>query len=208
MSLFFKKGEHPMKLLLTLLLTLATTQGYCMQEPTVIIETSMGNIKVELYPEKAPITVKNFLQYVDDGYYNGTIFHRVINGFMIQGGGMTEDMKEKTPRAPIKNEANNGLKNDRGTIAMARTGVVDSATGQFFINVVDNNFLNFKSESVQGYGYCVFGKVTEGLDVVDKIKAVKTQNSGHHSDVPATAVKILSVKRVKQTADAPSAPAN
>ena len=204
-----------MKFLLTLLsiVTFATTQGYCMQErvqervqgPTVLITTSMGDIKVELYPEKAPITVKNFLQYVDDGYYNGTIFHRVINGFMIQGGGMTEDMKEKKPHAPIKNEANNGLKNDRGTLAMARTNVVDSATAQFFINVADNKFLDFKSETPQGYGYAVFGKVVEGMDVVDKIKAVKTGRAGHHQDVPAQPVTILSVKRVTQADGAPAA---
>lgn len=168
-----------------------------MTAPQVMISTSMGDIKLELYPEKAPKTVENFLAYVDEGFYSGTIFHRVINGFMIQGGGMTADMNQKPTHAPIKNEANNGLKNLRGTIAMARTGVVDSATGQFFINVVDNGFLDFRSETPQGYGYCVFGKVIEGIDVVDKIKAVKTGKTGMYQDVPETAVTILSAKRMQ-----------
>jgi cyclophilin family peptidyl-prolyl cis-trans isomerase len=159
--------------------------------PMVIIKTSMGDVKVELYPDKAPITVKNFLSYVDDKFYDGTIFHRIINGFMIQGGGFTPDMNQKATKAQIKNEAQNGLKNDRGTLAMARTMVIDSATAQFFINVVDNDFLNFKSADVRGFGYCVFGKVVEGMDVVDKIKAVPTGAQ----DVPNDVVKILEVRR-------------
>jgi len=167
------------------------------ENPVVLMKTSMGNIKIELYPDKAPITVENFLSYVDKGFYDGTIFHRVINGFMIQGGGFTPDMQQKKTDHPIKNEASNGLKNRRGTIAMARTNVVDSATCQFFINVVDNPFLDFKNETPQGYGYCVFGKVIDGMDVVDKIKTVKTTTKGFHKDVPAEPVVIKSVKRLK-----------
>lgn len=158
----------------------------------VQFETSMGTIKVELYPEKAPITVKNFLTYVKEGHYDGLIFHRVIKDFMIQGGGFTKDMHERRPdHPPIKNEAGNGLRNDRGTIAMARTGVVDSATAQFFINTVNNDFLNHRSETPQGYGYAVFGKVTEGMDVVDKIRAVPTGSVGGFQDVPGSPVTIL-----------------
>ena len=158
------------------------------KNPMVLISTSMGDIKVELYPEKAPETVKNFLGYVNDKFYDGTIFHRVIANFMIQGGGMDKDMKQKTTKAPIKNEAGNGLKNDTGTIAMARTGVVDSATAQFFINVKDNGFLNHRDESPAGFGYTVFGKVVDGMDVVHKIEHVVTK-----SDVPNEPVIIKSV---------------
>lgn len=161
----------------------------------VIIETSLGNIEVELNAEKAPISVANFLKYVDKKHYDGTIFHRVIKTFMIQGGGYKEDMSEKDSEAPIKNEAQNGLKNDRGTLAMARTGVVDSATAQFFINVVDNSFLNFKSPDPRGFGYAVFGKVVSGMDVVDKIKDVSTGFKGGMDDVPSTPVIMKSVKR-------------
>ena len=157
----------------------------------VVITTSLGTIKAELYPDKAPLTVSNFLAYVDEGFYNGTIFHRVIPNFMVQGGGFTPDMRQKATQAQIKNEAANGLKNDRGTLAMARTQVVDSATCQFFINHKNNDFLNYQSATPQGYGYCVFGKVTEGLDVVDKIAAVKTGMN----DVPQTTVTILSITR-------------
>src|SRR5512143_627461 len=137
--------------------------------PKVLLKTSKGDITLELNAAKAPITVKNFLAYVNDKFYDGTIFHRVIPAFMVQGGGFDKDMKQKATKAPIKNEAGNGLKNDVGTIAMARTGVVDSATAQFFINVKANDFLDHRDDSQQGYGYAVFGKVIEGMDVVDKI---------------------------------------
>ena len=150
----------------------------------VKLTTNHGDIVIELDAEKAPETVKNFLAYVEAGHYDNTIFHRVINGFMIQGGGMEPGMKQKGTNAPIKNEANNGLKNEAGTIAMARTQDPHSATAQFFINVADNDFLNFKAENVQGWGYCVFGRVSEGMDVVNKIKGVKTGTSGFHQDVP------------------------
>jgi len=142
--------------------------------PKVALETSMGNIVIELYPDKAPKTVDNFLKYVKDGHYNNTVFHRVIAGFMVQGGGMGTDMKQKSTRPPIPNEADNGLTNDRGTVAMARTSDPNSASAQFFVNVVDNAFLNFKSKTPQGWGYTVFGKVVEGMDVADAIAKVKT----------------------------------
>ena len=158
---------------------------------TVVMETSMGTIEMELNADKAPISVENFLKYVDKKHYDGTIFHRIIPTFMIQGGGMTEKMDQKKTDAPIKNEAANGLKNDRGTVAMARTSVIDSATSQFFINVVDNDFLNYKNESPGGFGYAVFGKVTSGMDVVDKIRNVETG----FQDVPKTAVVIKSIRR-------------
>jgi peptidyl-prolyl cis-trans isomerase B (cyclophilin B) len=150
----------------------------------VKLTTNHGDNVIELDAEKAPETVKNFLAYVEAGHYDNTIFHRVINGFMIQGGGMEPGMQQKGTNAPIKNEANNGLKNEAGTIAMARTQDPHSATAQFFINVADNDFLNFKAENVQGWGYCVFGRVSEGMDVVNKIKGVKTGTSGFHQDVP------------------------
>ena len=156
----------------------------------VKLTTNHGDIVIELDAEKAPETVKNFLAYVEAGHYDNTIFHRVINGFMIQGGGMEPGMKQKGTNAPIKNEANNGLKNEAGTIAMARTQDPHSATAQFFINVADNDFLNFKAENVQGWGYCVFGRVSEGMDVVNKIKGVKTGTSGFHQDVPKEDVVI------------------
>ena len=158
--------------------------------PKVKIETSMGDIVVELNPAKAPKTVSNFLYYVKSGFYNNTIFHRVINGFMIQGGGFTPDMNQKTTRASIKNEADNGLKNDVYTIAMARTPDPHSASAQFFINVKDNDFLNFRSPTAQGWGYAVFGKVVEGSDVVDAIAKVKTGNFGPFGDVPLEPVLI------------------
>ena len=150
-------------------------------------------MKAELYPEIAPNTVNNFISLVKKGYYDGLIFHRVINGFMIQGGGFEPGMKQKATKSPIQNEANNGLKNTRGTLAMARTQAPHSATAQFFINVVDNDFLNFSGESLQGWGYCVFAEVVEGMDVVDKIKAVATGRSGMHQDVPKDDVIIKSV---------------
>ena len=157
------------------------------------METSMGTITLELNEEKAPETVKNFVRYAKEGHYDGTVFHRVIDGFMIQGGGFTKDMNQKETHEPIRNEAMNGLKNLRGTIAMARTMVVDSATSQFFINLVDNGFLDFQSPTPQGFGYAVFGKVTDGMEVVDKIAKVRTGSHGSHQNVPDPAVVIKKV---------------
>jgi peptidyl-prolyl cis-trans isomerase B (cyclophilin B) len=154
------------------------------------LTTNLGAITLELDAEKAPKTVANFLDYVQAGHYDGTIFHRVIDGFMIQGGGFTPGMKQKPTKAPIENEAANGLKNVRGTIAMARTSDPHSATAQFFINVADNDFLDFRAPSGNGWGYCVFGRVVEGMDVVDKIKGVKTGSKGFHQDVPVEDVII------------------
>ena len=161
-----------------------------------VMETSLGTITLELNEDKAPETVRNFAEYVTSGHYDGTIFHRVIDGFMIQGGGFTKSMDQKETRAPIRNAAMNGLKNDRGTIAMARTMIVDSATSQFFINLVDNDFLNFTSPTPQGFGYAVFGKVTDGMDVVDQIAKVKTGFSGPHQNVPEEPVVIKKVALV------------
>ena len=160
------------------------------QNPRVLLETSKGNITVELFKEKAPISVKNFLSYVTDGYYDGLIFHRVIANFMIQGGGMDENMQPKKTKFAIKNEAANKLSNKRGTLAMARTAVVDSATSQFFINVVDNPFLDNKGKRPEEFGYAVFGQVVEGMEVVDAIKGVKTGHKAGHSDVPVEPVFI------------------
>ena len=160
----------------------------------VTLHTNFGDIVLNLNAEKAPATVENFLQYCREGFYDNTLFHRVIDGFMIQGGGMTSGLKEKTTRKPIKNEANNGLSNKVGSIAMARTMEPHSASSQFFINVNDNNFLDFQSESMNGWGYCVFGEVVEGMDVVNQIKAVATGNWGRiHQDVPVEEVMIKSV---------------
>ncbi len=163
--------------------------------PVVIMSTSMGEIKIELYPDKSPETVKNFLSYVNDKFYDNTIFHRVIPGFMIQGGGFTPDMKQKPIKAPIKNEADNSLKNNTGTIAMARTSMVDSATSQFFINLVDNDFLN---HSARDFGYAVFGRVVEGMDVVRKIGGVRTGNRGQFQDVPIEPVVVTSARVVER----------
>jgi peptidyl-prolyl cis-trans isomerase B (cyclophilin B) len=156
----------------------------------VRLHTTAGVIGLELDHDKAPATVENFLQYVRSGFYNNTVFHRVIDGFMIQGGGFEPGMKQKSTEAPVKNEADNGLKNDRYTVAMARTSNPDSATAQFFINVADNGFLNHTAPTSQGWGYCVFGRVTEGTDVVDKIRKVRTGNRGMHQDVPTEDVII------------------
>lgn len=156
----------------------------------VKLSTTFGDITLELNAEKAPITVANFLQYVENGFYDGLIFHRVIENFMIQGGGMDATMKQKPTEAAIKNEADNGLSNDKYTIAMARTSIPDSASSQFFINVNDNDFLNHTSPTSSGWGYCVFGKVVEGMDVVDQIEAVKTGSVAGHQDVPVEAVII------------------
>lgn len=156
----------------------------------VKLTTNFGDITLELYADKAPVTVANFLSYVEKGFYDGVIFHRVINDFMIQGGGFDANMKQKATDAPIKNEADNGLSNDKYTIAMARTMVPDSASAQFFINVKNNDFLNFTSPTTQGWGYCVFGKVVEGTEVVDKIKGVATSSRAGHQDVPVEPVVI------------------
>ena len=166
-----------------------------MANSSVIMETSMGTIEIELFDDKAPISVKNFLKYVENKFYDNLIFHRIIPNFMIQGGGFDKDMKQKATLEQIKNEANNGLQNKRGTLAMARTNVVDSATAQFFINVVDNAFLNYKNSTPQGYGYAVFGQVVKGMDIVDKIKAVPTKTAGMYENVPVTPVVILSVRK-------------
>ncbi|MBI3986920.1 MAG: peptidyl-prolyl cis-trans isomerase [Lentisphaerae bacterium] len=163
----------------------------------VLMKTSMGDIKLELFDDKAPETVKNFLSYVDDKFFTGTIFHRVIANFMIQGGGFTKDMQQKPTRPPIVNEAGNGEKNARGAVAMARTSDINSATAQFFIKTVDNAVLDHSDKSDQGFGYCVFGRVVEGMDVVDKIRAVRTLRVGPMADVPAEPVEIKDMIRVK-----------
>lgn len=163
--------------------------------PVVLFETSSGDILIELFADTAPKTVANFLAYVDDGFYTNTIFHRVIAGFMIQGGGLGARMNEKSTRAPIGNEADNGLKNNRGTLAMARTGDPHSATAQFFINLADNDFLNHNAPTPSGWGYCVFGKVTEGMDIVDKIAKIKTKSDGMYDDIPVDMVLITGASR-------------
>ena len=167
------------------------------QNPQVLLETSMGNITIELFKEKAPITVRNFLGYVKDGFYDGLIFHRVIKDFMVQGGGVSENLEQKKPKFAIKNEATNGLSNKRGTVAMARTAVVDSATSQFFINTVDNAFLDYKGKRAEDFGYAVFGQVVEGMEVVDAIKGVKTGSKAGHGDVPVEPVLINSIKSIE-----------
>lgn len=167
------------------------------QNPQVILETSMGNVTVELFREQAPITVRNFLSYVKDGFYDGLIFHRVIKEFMIQGGGLNEELEQKKPKFAIKNEATNGLSNKRGTLAMARTALVDSATSQFFINVVDNPFLDHQGKQQDRFGYCVFGQVLEGMEVVDEIRSVKTGKLKGHTDVPVEPVFIRSARLVE-----------
>ena len=185
-----------MKRLLVVLIFLAVSTGlFAAGNPVVLMKTSMGDVEIELFQDKAPLTVANFLQYADRGFYNGTIFHRVISNFMIQGGGFTPGMKEKTTLAPVRNEANNGLLNKAGTVAMARTADVHSATAQFFINVVNNSFLDYKSSTSDGYGYCVFGRVIKGMDVVGKIRSVQTQTVGYSDDVPVNDVIIKSIKR-------------
>lgn len=165
------------------------------RNPVVIIRTSRGDLRVELYPDRAPRSVANFLRYVDDKHYDGTIFHRVIAGFMIQGGRFTADFTQKPTREPILNEATNGLKNTRGTLAMARTSDINSATAQFFINVVDNAFLDHTTPTPQGFGYCVFGKVVEGMDVVDRIRSVPTGRRGYFENVPKEDIEIREIVR-------------
>ena len=203
-GLLMKQTLLPLAVVLAAILSLImyphikgeTTMNEASGNPTVLIETTMGNILVELDAQNAPVSSENFLAYVDDGYYVGTTFHRVIPNFMIQGGGITEDMRDKaSSRAPIQNEAQNGLRNDRGTLAMARTSDPHSATSQFFINHADNDFLNFTSESTQGWGYAVFGRVVEGMDVVDSIAKVATGNKGGHQNVPIETITITGVSR-------------
>ncbi len=182
-------------LILVLMTGISMGQENQVSSPQVVMETSKGEIVLALYPEKAPLTVKNFLNYVDAGFYNGTIFHRVIPGFMLQGGGFSPDMQKKPTTAPVKNEADNGLKNDRGTIAMARTQDPHSASSQFFINTVDNAFLNYKGQTTAGWGYAVFGKVIKGMEVVDAISRVETGTQGRFRDVPKTPVMIIKVRQ-------------
>ena len=186
-----------MKYSFLFILSLFIMTSSVLAAPSVIVETSKGKFTVELNAEKAPITVKNFLDYVDAKFYDGLIFHRVIPGFMVQGGGMDAALKQKATKPSIKIESSNGLKNERGTVAMARTNDPNSASSQFFVNLVNNSFLDFKDPSPQGVGYTVFGKVTSGLEVVDEIAKVKTGNSGMYSDVPTEAITILSVKKVE-----------
>lgn len=183
--------------LIVFILLFTITSNIQAETTMVKMDTNQGTIMLELDADNAPNTVANFLTYAKEGFFDGTIFHRVISNFMIQGGGFTEDMNQKTVRDPIKNEANNGLKNDNGTIAMARTGDPHSATAQFFINVKDNDFLNFSSETPQGWGYAVFGKVTEGMDIVEKIKAAETTTKGPYQDVPVEAIIIEKVTVVE-----------
>lgn len=190
-----------MKQILSAVLILAMMAGTTLGQesgapnPQVLMETSKGEIVLELFSDKAPLTVKNFLNYVDAGFYSGTIFHRVIPGFMIQGGGFARDMQKKPTVTSVKNEAHNGLKNDRGTIAMARTQDPHSASSQFFVNTVDNAFLNYKSQTTGGWGYAVFGKVIRGMEVVDAISTVETGNRGRFRDVPKTPVEIIQMRR-------------
>jgi peptidyl-prolyl cis-trans isomerase B (cyclophilin B) len=179
-------------------MTLGSEAGAVAKTDRVKLTTTMGDIILELYPDKAPATVENFLQYVKDGYYNGTVFHRVIDGFMIQGGGMDANLKPKPARPSIKNEADNGLKNEPYTVAMARTNDPNSATSQFFINVADNQFLNHKAKTATEWGYAVFGRVVQGKEVVDKIKAVPTGRHGMYENVPTTPVAITKATIISQ----------
>ncbi|HBF39515.1 MAG TPA: hypothetical protein DDW50_19625 [Firmicutes bacterium] len=175
-----------------------STQTQVTQNPQVILETSLGDIRLELFLKEAPATVENFLRYTDEKFYDGTLFHRVIPNFMIQTGGFTTGMKHKENYPPIINEAGNGLANSRGTVAMARTQVVDSATSEFFINLVDNSYLNHQNDTVTGFGYCVFGKVIEGIEIVDKIAAEPTDSFEYFQDVPVRDIKIISVRKVTE----------
>jgi peptidyl-prolyl cis-trans isomerase A (cyclophilin A)/peptidyl-prolyl cis-trans isomerase B (cyclophilin B) len=184
-------------ILLLLPLLAAFTATAQTANPSIVVKTSMGSFTIELFADKAPVTVKNVLQYVDEGFYAGTLFHRVIDGFMIQGGGLDREMKRKETRAGIVNEAGNKLKNKVGTVAMARTGDPNSATSQFFVNVNDNAALDYRDSSREGIGYCVFGQVVQGMDVVEKIKAVPTGVKNGMRDVPLTPVVIESITRVK-----------
>jgi cyclophilin family peptidyl-prolyl cis-trans isomerase len=175
-------------------LTASAARLEAADNPVVVVETSMGNITFEVYPDRAPKSVENFLAYVKDGFYEGTIFHRVIKGFMIQGGGLTADLQRKETRPPVQNEASNGLKNQRGFVSMARTAEIHSATAQFFINTANNTALDHKGMGARDFGYCVFGKVTEGMDVVDKIENVDTGTKSGYKDVPVQPVVIKSIR--------------
>jgi cyclophilin family peptidyl-prolyl cis-trans isomerase len=184
-------------LAITLFTTIVFSANIFAANPKILIKTNMGEIEAELYQDKAPLSVANFLDYVKKGQYKETIFHRVINNFMIQGGGFDKNLKEKSTGTPIKNEAGNGLKNEVGTLAMARTNEVNSATAQFYINIADNGFLDHRDNSTSGFGYAVFGKVTSGMPIVNKIKAVKTGSRGPLEDVPLDAVVILDIIKKK-----------
>lgn len=186
-----------MKYILITLFTLLSLNSFAKKNTMVVMETSMGNIEIKLFDESAPITVKNFLTYVDEKFYDGTIFHRVIDNFMVQGGGFDINLKKKDTHAGIKNEATNRISNSTGTLAMARTNVVNSATAQFFINVNDNNFLNHRGTADSEYGYAVFGSVVKGMSVVNKIKKVSTTRKGHMGDVPMENIIIKKVYRKK-----------
>jgi len=183
------------KFILSMVLACTAFSALAQDNPVVVMETNKGTIRIELWQDRAPISAENFLRYTDNEYYDGLIFHRVIDGFMIQGGGFDPEMVQKSTYDPIKNEANNGAANNRGTLAMARTNVVDSATSQFFINLVDNDFLNHTSETPRGWGYAVFGEVIEGMDVVDEIASVSTGNVRGYGDVPDEPIVINSVRR-------------
>jgi peptidyl-prolyl cis-trans isomerase B (cyclophilin B) len=197
-DVWWMKGLLTAVLSCAVAITLGSGAQAAAKTDRVKLTTTMGDIVLELYPDKAPATVENFLQYVKDGFYNGTVFHRVINGFMIQGGGLDGSLNKKTTRAPIKNEADNGLKNEPYTIAMARTGDPHSATSQFFINVGDNSRLNYRAKTVAEWGYTVFGRVVQGKEVVDKIKAVPTGTQGMYENVPTTPVTITKATIVSQ----------
>jgi peptidyl-prolyl cis-trans isomerase B (cyclophilin B) len=185
-----------MKKILTVIIMLRLTAPALHAANTmVVMKTSAGDVTIELFDDRAPATVGNFLRYVDEGFYDGTIFHRVIDNFMVQGGGMESGLRQKRTHAPIRNEAANRVPNARGTLAMARTMDPHSATAQFFINVVDNPFLNFREESVRGYGYCVFGRVVAGMETIDRIKTVRTATVGPYGDVPVKDVVIISIRR-------------
>ncbi len=183
------------RILAFIILFLLAAPGLHAANTAVVMKTSMGDVTIELFDDRAPATVANFLRYVDERFYDGTIFHRVIDNFMIQGGGMERGLRQKRTHAPIRNEASNRVPNARGTVAMARTMDPHSATAQFFINVVDNPFLDFREESVRGYGYCVFGRVVGGMETIDRIKTVRTATTGPYGDVPVKDVVILSIRR-------------
>lgn len=184
-------------LLFSLLTSISLVSAHAKDDPIVLFETSVGNFEVTLYPDKAPVTVKNFLSLVDQKHYNGTIFHRVIKNFMIQGGGLNLSMQKVGGVMPIKNEADNGLKNVKGSIAMARTGEPHSATDQFFINTKDNSMLDHTGKNMRGWGYAVFGKVTKGMDIVMKIEASPTSRRGDRGDVPVKTIEILKIEKIK-----------